>query len=194
MILRRKTKIIKIGSVSIGGNNPVAIQSMAKTKTSDIENTVRQIKELESAGCEIVRLAVKDSHDAKALRMIKRRVNAPIAADIHFDWRLAIEAIDNGVDKIRLNPGNIYKQEQIREIARAARLNCIPIRVGVNSGSLKSPQSTVHSPQPPADKMVKSALDYIRILEKLKLSGSYSLPKLPLEYKNPVLSSSAWSS
>jgi len=177
-IIRRKTKTIRIGNISIGGNNPVAIQSMAKTETCDIEKTIRQIKELENVGCEIVRLAVKDSHDAKALRMIKRRVSAPIVADIHFDWRLAIEAIDSGVDKIRLNPGNIYKKGQIREIIKAAKLNRIPIRVGVNSGSLKigdrckvlgvrknlRPKTYNLKPNT-SDFMVQSALNYIKILE-----------------------------
>jgi len=167
-IKRRKTKTVRIGNISIGGNNPVAIQSMAKASTSDIAKIVRQIKELDNAGCEIVRLAVKDNSDVKALRIIKRKVKVPLVADIHFDWRLAIGAIDAGVDKIRLNPGNIYKKDEIREIAKAAKLARIPIRVGVNSGSLKGPRPTAHGSQPPADKMVKSALDYIRILEKLK--------------------------
>ena len=167
-IIRRKTKVISIGNIRIGGNNPVAIQSMAKTETSDIEKTIRQIKELENVGCEIVRLAVKDSHDAKALRMIKRRVNAPIVADIHFDWRLAIEAIDSGVDKIRLNPGNIYKKSQIREIIKAAKLNRIPIRVGVNSGSLPDTICKTSKTKNTAERMVKTAWDYIKILEKLR--------------------------
>jgi len=167
MILRRKTKIIKIGNIFIGGGNPIVIQSMTKTETSDTEKTIRQIKELESRACEIVRLAVKDSYDAKALRIIKRRVSVPLVADIHFDWRLALEAIDGGADKIRLNPGNIYKQEQIREIAKAAKINHIPIRVGVNSGSLRSQASGVRRQASLVDRMVKSALDYIKILEKL---------------------------
>lgn len=170
-IIRRKTRVIRIGNIFIGGGNPIAIQSMTKTKTADIEKTIRQIKELESIGCEIVRLAVKDSRDAKALRIIKRRVSVPLVSDIHFDWRLALEAIDNGVDKIRLNPGNIYKKDQIREIVKAAKLNRIPIRVGVNSGSLRKfqiPNSKFQTPQI----MVKSALDYIRVLEK---SGFYDI-------------------
>ena len=168
-IARRKAKIIRIGSVAIGGNNPVAIQSMTKSETSDIEKTVKQIKELEGAGCSIVRLAIKDNQDASALRKIKENVNLPIVADIHFNWRLALSAIDNGADKIRLNPGNIYKKNELREIARAAKLNHIPIRVGVNSGSLKSHRvSKSASHQSQADKMVESALDYIRILEGFK--------------------------
>ena len=146
----------------------MAIQSMTKTGTSDIEKTVRQIRELENAGCEIVRLAVKDNRDAKALRIIKRRVDVPLVADIHFDWRLAIEAIDAGADKIRLNPGNIYKKDEIREIAKAAKLARIPIRVGVNSGSLKNHKPQAAGLKPRVDKMVKSALDYIKILEGFK--------------------------
>jgi len=186
-ISRRKAKVIKIGNICIGGDNPIAMQSMAKTKTCDIAKTVKQIKELEGASCEIVRLAVKDIYDAKALKTIKQNTRIPIIADIHFDWRLAIEAIDSGVDKIRLNPGNIYRKEQVREIAKAAKLNCIPIRVGVNSGSVlkvpacrpgrksqKSPLDFARGRQvrslPGA--MVKSALDYIRILEK---SGFYDI-------------------
>lgn len=164
-ISRRKTKIIKIGSVCIGANYPVAVQSMAKTKPADIEKTVRQIKELEAAGCEIVRLAVNDDADARAIKKIKAKVRIPLVADIHFNWRLALEAIDSGVDKIRLNPGNIYKKEEIKEIVKAAKINRIPIRVGLNSGSL--PKGTNHRPKTWATPqiMAESALDYIRILE-----------------------------
>jgi len=158
-IPRRKTKTICIGNVRIGTNYPIAIQAMTKTKTADSEKTIKQINELKKVGCEIVRLAVKDRADAQALKKIKQRTNIPIVADIHFNWRLGIEAIDNGADKIRLNPGNIYKKEQIREIAQAAKLSRIPIRVGVNSGSLRKTKKTAQS-------MVQSALDYIKTLEK----------------------------
>jgi (E)-4-hydroxy-3-methylbut-2-enyl-diphosphate synthase len=161
-IKRRKTKIIKIGNVRIGANYPVAIQSMTKCKTADIPAAVKQIKALADIGCEIVRLAIKDRDDARALRKIKERINIPIVADIHFDWCLALEAIDSGADKIRLNPGNIYKRDQIRRIARLAKLKDIPIRVGLNSGSL--PASKI-SGKEIADRMVKAALDYIKILE-----------------------------
>ena len=167
-IKRRKTKTIRIGNILIGGNNPAAIQSMAKTRTADREATIRQINALERVGCEIVRLAVKDIRDAKALRIIKGRTNIPIVADIHFDWRLAIEAIDSGVDKIRLNPGNIYKEEQIREIVKAAKLNRIPIRVGVNSGSLPDALRKTSKVKNIPEMMVKAASDYIGILEKLR--------------------------
>lgn len=162
-IKRRKTKLIKIGSVLIGGNNPIRIQSMTKTATSNVEETLRQIDQLKDAGCEIVRLAVKNRLDALALGRIKPRAKLPIVADIHFNWEFAMLAIENGVDKIRLNPGNIYKKSEIKEIALAARLAHIPIRVGVNSGSLG------HKPQ--AKNMVRSALGYIKILEGFKFNN-----------------------
>jgi len=167
-IIRRKTKTIKIGNVYIGGNNPIAIQSMTKVKTSDIEKTVRQIKELQKADCQLVRLAVKDTDDARAIKKIKPRVNIPLVADIHFNWRLALEAIDSGIDKIRLNPGNIYKKEQIREIAGAAKLNRIPIRVGVNSGSVRRKARRQARRKAIVDVMVENVLDYIKILEGFK--------------------------
>jgi len=164
-IKRHKTRMIKIGSLRIGGGYPIAIQSMAKVKTSQTAEAVSQIKELEACGCEIVRLAIKDALDAKALKIIKAKVKIPIVADIHFDWRLALAAIESGADKIRLNPGNIYKTEQIREVASAAKSAGIPIRVGVNSGSLKG-KRVGHKPQ--AAVMVSSVLNYIRILERFK--------------------------
>ncbi|MFH1640419.1 MAG: flavodoxin-dependent (E)-4-hydroxy-3-methylbut-2-enyl-diphosphate synthase [Candidatus Omnitrophota bacterium] len=183
-ISRRNTKIIRIGNVYIGGKNPVAIQSMTKAKTSRIEEIVKQIEGFKDSGCDIVRLAVKDSRDAKALKKIKGAVSLPVVADIHFDWRLALAAIDSGVDKIRLNPGTIYKKEQVREIAKAAKMAGIPIRVGLNSGSLPVTRSPCLAgrqaghPASPAGRqvtkstaqvMTKAALDYIRILEKAGL-------------------------
>jgi (E)-4-hydroxy-3-methylbut-2-enyl-diphosphate synthase len=164
-ITRRKTKVIKIGHVYIGGNNPIAIQSMTKTKTADIQRTLRQIGELEKIGCEIVRLAVKDSHDIRALRKIRKAVRLPIVADIHFNWRLALEAIDSGVDKIRLNPGNIHKKREIKEIVSALRQARIPLRIGVNSGSVKDSNSKKSAI---SERLVNSALSYIRIVEGLK--------------------------
>lgn len=163
-ITRRKSKTTKIGNIYIGGNNPIAIQSMAKTKTSHIEKIVKQIKELKNLGCEIVRLAVKDSQDARAIREIKSKVKIPLVCDIHFDWRLAIEAIDNGADKIRLNPANIFKEKQIQEIVSALKLAKIPLRVGVNSGSVKDLNSKKLSIP---DLLVASALNYIKIIENL---------------------------
>lgn len=162
--MRHKTKTIKIGRIHIGGDNPIAIQSMAKTKTADTENTLGQIKELQAAGCEIVRLAIKDGKDAAAIKKIKNKSKLPIVADIHFNWRFAIQVIDSGVDKIRLNPGNINKIDEIREIVSAAKSARIPIRVGVNSGSLIGRRAA----RSQSDRMVKSALDYIKILERFK--------------------------
>lgn len=169
-IIRRKTKVIKIGNIKIGGDSPVAVQSMVKCKTSNIESVVRQIKELKACGCEIVRLAIKDNDDAIALKKIKNAVSLPLVADIHFDWKLGLAAIDNGIDKIRLNPGNIYKKEQIREIVKAAKFNVIPIRVGLNSGSLPDIVGAgLVSVRPDISiRMVKAALDYIQILERFK--------------------------
>lgn len=165
-ITRRKTKVIQIGNVRIGGKNPVAIQSMVKVPTRDVPSAVRQIRQLEAAGCEIVRIAVKDSRDAKAIRDIKKAVRIPLVADIHFHWKLALEAIDNGADKIRLNPGNIYKREQVREVARAAKHAKIPIRVGLNSGSLPGHDAHASRGKSAAQAMVHSALRYIAQLEK----------------------------
>jgi (E)-4-hydroxy-3-methylbut-2-enyl-diphosphate synthase len=163
-ILRRKSRPVKIGSLTIGGGALVSVQSMAKTKTSDVENTLGQLKELEIAGCEIARLAIKDSADTRALREIKRRCRIPLVADIHFHAHLALEAIDNGADKIRLNPGNIYKDKEIKEIVRALKAARIPLRVGVNSGSLGSANSKRDSLP---GRLTQSALSYIRKIERL---------------------------
>ncbi|MDD4953574.1 MAG: flavodoxin-dependent (E)-4-hydroxy-3-methylbut-2-enyl-diphosphate synthase [Candidatus Omnitrophica bacterium] len=168
-VLRRKTRVVKVGGILIGGNNPVVIQSMSKTKTSDVEKTVRQIGQLTAAGCEIVRVAVKDSLDARAIKKIKAKIKIPLVADIHFNSRLALEAIDSGADKIRLNPGNIYKKEEVRDVVSAAKSAGIPIRVGVNSGSIRGHQVTKSpSHQSAAQRMVKSALEYIKIIEGFK--------------------------
>lgn len=178
-ILRRPTRVIKIGNMRIGGNFPIAIQSMVKAKTSDVVNAVKQIKQLENAGCEIVRLAVKDNADAQSLKIIKKKTHIPLVADIHFDWRLALEAINSGVDKIRLNPGNIYKKEQILEVVKAAKKHSIPIRIGLNSGSLPEIKSRDRS-RPVRCKskvksisvrMVSAALDYIKLLESFNFDN-----------------------
>lgn len=160
-IRRRKTKVITIGNVKIGGSNPVAVQGMTKTETCDVDGTLRQIAELGRLGAEIVRLAVRDSRDAQALRQIRKKSRLPLVADIHFDWRLALQAIESGVDKIRLNPGNIFKREHVKEVAVAARAAGIPIRVGLNSGSVRrcGPRQKV------AGLMVRQAMEYIRMLE-----------------------------
>ena len=160
---RRKTKVIKIGKIKIGGKNPVIIQSMTKTDTRETKKTITQIKELEKAGCEIVRVAVKDVPAARAIKIIKRKINIPIVADIHFDYRLALESVKSGADKIRINPGNISKPEELKEIIKAAKRQKIPIRIGLNSGSLR--KSTVHSQQS-TDLFVKTAQKYIKLFEK----------------------------
>lgn len=164
MIKRRRTKTVKIGSAKIGAGYPVSIQSMTKTDTADAAATVRQIKALERAGCEIIRVALKNKSALAALEKIKAKINIPLAADIHFNYRLALEAVARGVDCLRLNPGNIYRREEVRQIAQAAGKRKISIRVGVNSGSLRS-QVKKYKEENVADLMVKSALDYIKMLE-----------------------------
>ena len=167
---RRKTKVIKIGKIKIGGENPIIIQSMTKTDTREAKKTIDQIKELEKAGCEIVRVAVKDVPAARAIKIIKRKINIPIVADIHFDYRLALESVKSGADKIRINPGNISKPEELKEIIRAAKKRKIPIRIGLNSGSIQNPGSSIPaSPagrQDPVHLFVKTAQKYIKLFEK----------------------------
>ena len=134
---RKDTKVINIGGRKIGGGNPVAIQSMTNTKTEDVEATVAQILALEKAGCEIIRCAVPTMEAAQALKEIKKQIHIPLVADIHFDYRLAIAAIENGADKIRINPGNIGSEDRVRAVVEKAKEYEIQIRVGVNSGSLE---------------------------------------------------------
>ncbi len=163
---REETKLIFIGSLQIGGGSPVAIQSMTNTKTSDVASTVAQIKALEEEGCEIVRVAVPDIESAMAISEIKKQINIPLVADIHFDYRLAVMAIENGVDKIRINPGNIGSIENVKKIVDVAREKNIPIRVGVNSGSLESYLIEKYSGVTP-DGLVESALNNVKIIEEL---------------------------
>lgn len=164
-IKRRKTREVQIGNVKIGGNNPIAIQSMCNTKTSDIEATVKQIKELEQAGCEIIRVAVPDMAAAEALGEIKKRINIPLVADIHFDYRLALKAIGSGIDKLRINPGNIGSEDRIKAVVEAAKEKNIPIRIGVNSGSLEKDILAKYGSVTPQG-LVESALRHVKILEK----------------------------
>lgn len=159
---REKTRPIFVGPVQIGGTNHVSIQSMTNTYTKDVEATVKQIHSLEQAGCEIIRVAVLDMIDAKALGAIKKQIAIPLVADIHFDYRLALEAINQGVDKIRLNPGNISKKEHVELIVNACREKKIPIRIGVNSGSLPNKM------KPTPENMVATAKHHIDILEQLE--------------------------
>jgi (E)-4-hydroxy-3-methylbut-2-enyl-diphosphate synthase len=161
---RRISKPIKIGDVTVGGGAPIVVQSMTKTNTADIMSTVAQIKELEDCGCEIVRVAVPDNAAAGAIKEIKKAIGMPLVADIHFDHRLALQAIESGSDGLRLNPGNISEPGKVKEIARAAKERNVPIRVGVNAGSLPS------SPDPKlsvSERMVEAALEQIKLLEDL---------------------------
>ncbi len=165
MTERRKTRVVRIGDVLIGGDNPIAIQSMCNTETSDVEATVRQIKELEDEGCEIIRVAVPDMAAAEAIKDIKKQIRIPLVADIHFDYRLALKAIENGVDKLRINPGNIGSEDRVKAVADAAREKGIPIRIGVNSGSLEKNIIEKYGGVTPKG-LVESALGHVRILEK----------------------------
>ena len=163
---RKKTRTIYVGRVPVGGGNPVSVQSMTKTDTRDVKATAKQIKTLEKAGCEIIRLAVPDMDAAKALGRIKKSANIPMIADIHFDWRLALEAIKQGVDGLRINPGNIGAKWKVKEVVVSAKDNRIPIRIGVNAGSLeKEVLKKYGHPKPEA--LVESAVGHIRILEDL---------------------------
>lgn len=165
MIKRRISKEIVIGNVKIGGNNPISVQSMCNTDTRDIEATCRQIKELEEQGCEIVRLAVLNMEAANAIKEIVRKTSVPLVADIHFDYKLAIQCINNGINALRLNPGNIGKRENVEAVVKLAKQQQIPIRIGVNAGSLE--KELQEEDIPLYEKMVKSAMKHIQILEDL---------------------------
>ena len=161
---RDHTKIIQIGNVAIGGGNPIRIQSMTNTPTEDVKTTVAQIHKLEAAGCEIIRCTVPTSDAAKAICEIKKEISIPLVADIHFDYRMAIEAIENGADKIRINPGNIGGEEKLKEVVKAAKEKNIPIRVGVNSGSLGKNIIEKYG-HVTAEGIVESALDKVAMIE-----------------------------
>ncbi len=163
MINRRDTKKINIGNISIGGDSNITVQSMCNTKTKDTKSTINQIKELEDAGCEIIRVAVPDKESAKALGTIKKAIDIPLVADIHFDYRLALEAIEQGVDALRLNPGNIGRIEFVQKVTNLAKERDIPIRIGINAGSLEKEFQKLDIPL--EEKMVMSAKKHIKILE-----------------------------
>ncbi len=164
MIIRRQSKPIRIGTITVGNNAPITVQSMTKTDTRDIPATLAQIEDLANCGCEIVRVAVPDKVAAKSLQTIKKNAPIPIIADIHFDYRLALAALEAGIDGLRLNPGNIRNQEQISEIVKAAQKRQVPIRIGINAGSLP-PDTEKHSSI--AEHMVNSAMKQIKLLENL---------------------------
>ncbi|SES78872.1 flavodoxin-dependent (E)-4-hydroxy-3-methylbut-2-enyl-diphosphate synthase [Anaerobranca gottschalkii] len=165
MINRKRTREISIGNVKIGNFNPIVIQSMTNTKTENIADTVEQIKRLEDAGCQIVRVAVPNLQAAKSIEEIKKKTNIPLVADIHFDYRLALMAMENGIDKVRINPGNIGSEDNILKVVQEAKRRKIPIRIGINSGSLpKDILEKYGRPSPEA--MVEGALREIKLLEK----------------------------
>lgn len=163
---RERTKVIQIGERKIGGGNPILIQSMTNTKTEDVQATVAQILELERAGCEIIRCTVPTLEAAKAISEIKKQIHIPLVADIHFDYKMAIAAMENGADKIRINPGNIGSVDRVKAVVDAAKERNIPIRVGVNSGSLEKPLIEKYGGVT-AEGIVESALDKVHIIEDL---------------------------
>jgi (E)-4-hydroxy-3-methylbut-2-enyl-diphosphate synthase len=174
---RENTRKIMVGNVQIGSQNKLVIQSMTNTKTHDIEKTVEQIIQLEAAGCEIVRVAVLEEKDAVAIKKLKERINIPIVADIHFNYRFALSAIDNGVDKIRINPGNLNNLDEVKAVVEACKKKSIPIRIGINSGSL--PEGTPVTGQG----MVDAAMHHVKILEDMDF---YDIC-ISLKASNPML-------
>jgi len=166
MTVRENTKVVQIGDRRIGGGNPVLIQSMTNTKTEDVKATVEQILQLEQAGCDIIRCAVPTMEAAEALGEIKKQIHIPLVADIHFDYRLAIASMQNGADKIRINPGNIGSKERIQAVINEAKSRNIPIRVGVNSGSLEKELVKKYNGVT-AEGIVESALEKVKIIEDM---------------------------
>ena len=160
---REKTRVIKVGDKLLGGKNPILIQSMTNTKTKDINSTIKQILELESVGCDIIRVACLDIEDAKAIKEIKKKIHIPIVADIHFDYKIALEAIKSGVDKIRINPGNIGSIEKVKKVVESCKEKNIPIRIGVNGGSLEK----IEDSNSRVSNMIESAKKHVKILEDL---------------------------
>lgn len=165
-MIRTETKSIKVRDLQIGGQQKVVIQSMCNTRTSDTAATIAQIKKLEAVGCEMVRMAIMNQEDAKAITEIKKQTNIPLVADIHYDYRLAIAAVEAGIDKIRLNPGNIGSRENVEAVVKVCKQHHIPVRIGINSGSL---EKDIHEKygKPTADGMMESAKRHIQILEEL---------------------------
>lgn len=165
-MLRTQTRSFQVGTLTMGGNNHVIIQSMCNTKTKDIQATVKQIHELEKAGCEMIRVAIFDQEDALAIKDIKKQIHIPLIADIHFDYRLALLAIENGIDKIRINPGNIGSMDKVKAVVETCQKHHIPIRIGVNGGSLEKDILEKYG-KPTAQGMIESAKKHVDILESL---------------------------
>ncbi len=185
---RKITNTVSIGNVSIGGTNKIAIQSMTNTRTRDVTSTVNQINDLASAGCEIVRIAVLNMEDAVAIGSIKEQIQIPLVADIHYDYRLAIEAVNQGIDKLRINPANLKNKEHIKEIVNLCKVKQIPIRIGVNSGSFKNHDNVV-------DKMIEYAQDNIDLLNELEFKDivlSFKSSNLATTIEVNEIASSKW--
>lgn len=166
MYHRKQTRPVQVGNVTIGGNDQVIIQSMTMTKTADVKATVEQIHRLEEAGCQVVRVTVNNEEAAAAIKDIKKEISIPLVADIHFDYKLALKAIENGIDKVRINPGNIGRREKVEAVVKACKERNVPIRIGVNAGSLEKHILDKYG-YPTAQGMLESALHHIRILEDL---------------------------
>lgn len=165
-MLREETRSVQVGNLTIGGNNHVVIQSMCNTKTKDVEATIKQINALQQAGCELVRVAVFDKEDAYAIKEIKKGIHIPLVADIHFDYKLALIAIESGIDKVRINPGNIGSIKKVKAVVDACKKKHIPIRIGVNGGSLEKDILEKYG-EPTPEGMVESAMKHVKILEDL---------------------------
>lgn len=165
-MLREETRSVQVGNLNIGGNNHVVIQSMCNTKTKDVEATIKQINALQQAGCELVRVAVFNKEDAYAIKEIKKGIHIPLVADIHFDYKLALIAIESGIDKVRINPGNIGSIEKVKAVVDACKEKHIPIRIGVNGGSLEKDILEKYG-EPTPEGMVESAMKHVKILEDL---------------------------
>jgi len=168
IIKRNKTRVIKVGNLKIGGGNPVRVQSMTQTKTTDIEGTIKQILLLEEAGCEIIRVTAPDMESAKALGEIKKGIHIPLVVDIHFQYLFALEAIKQGVDKVRINPGNIGSKEKVEAVVKACKEKNIPIRIGINMGSLEKDLFGEYGKYGIPRVMIESATRHIKILEDMK--------------------------
>lgn len=186
MIKRRKSKEIQIGNVKIGNNAPISVQSMCNTDTRDINSTVNQIKSLQEKGCELIRLAILNKDAGDAIKEIVKKTNVPLIADIHFDYRLAIQCINNGISALRLNPGNIGKRENVEKVVQLAKQQKIPIRIGVNAGSLE--KNLIEKKIPLAEKMVASAMGHIKILEDM----DFDLIKVSLKSSDVITTIEAY--
>ncbi|MGB3210505.1 MAG: flavodoxin-dependent (E)-4-hydroxy-3-methylbut-2-enyl-diphosphate synthase [Desulforhopalus sp.] len=168
MILRRSTRQIQVGNIAVGGDSPISVQSMTNTDTKDVEQTVAQVSRLQAAGCDIVRVAVLDPEAAAAIRTIRDKISIPLIADIHFDYRLAVAAMEHGADGIRINPGNLGGEEKIVRVVAAAKMHGVPIRVGVNSGSIEKDLLKKHGYPTPekTEALIESAMRNVRLIEK----------------------------